>query len=241
MKRTERHHLKENELAHLATAAGQAIEARRNQVVWGVALVVVAAVAVLGTLVWRERQQSQAQAALAEAMTIADAQVSPAPAPGSRTAGLRFDTVEARATAALPKFQAAADRFPSSETGVFARYKQAATLMLLGKPADAAKAYQQVIDAAPDALYGQMARLGLAQAQVRSGQADQAITAFKTLADLKDGPLPVDGILMELGRAYIEAGKASEAQQTFNRVVQEFPGSSFAADARRALDTLKKS
>lgn len=241
MKRAERHHLKDNELAHLATAAGHAIEARKNQLVWGVALVVVAAVAVLGTLVWRERQQGQAQAMLADAMTVADAQVGPAPAPGSRGVGLRFDTVEARADAALPKFQATAERFPASDAGIFARYKQATTLMLLGKPADAAKAYQQVIDRTPDSLYGQMAKLGLAQAQARSGQVDQAIASFKALAERKEGAVPVEGILMELGRTYLDAGKPQEAQQTFNRVVQEFPESSFAADARRSLDTLKKS
>ena len=61
MNRGERHHLKDNELAHLAASAGHAIEARKNQLVWGVALIVVAAVAVLGTLFWRDRQQSQAQ------------------------------------------------------------------------------------------------------------------------------------------------------------------------------------
>ena len=241
MKRAERHHLKDNELAHLATAAGHAIESRKNQIVWGVALVVLAAVAVLGTLVWRERQQSQAQSMLADAMIAADAQVGPAPAPGSRGVGLRFDTVEARADAALPKFQAAADRFPGSESGIFARYKQATTLMLLGKPADAAKAYQMVVDRAPDSLYGQMAKLGLAQAQARAGQVDQAIATFKTMADRKEGAVPVEGILMELGRVYLDAGKAQEARQTFDRVVQEFPESSFAADARRTLDTLKKS
>jgi TolA-binding protein len=85
-----------------------------------------------------------------------------------------------------------------------------------------------------------MARLGLAEAQVRAGQYDAAITTFKDLAQRKDGPLPVDGILMQLGRTYVEAGKRVEAQQTFNRLVEEFPDSPFSGDARKALDTLKK-
>ena len=91
-----------------------------------------------------------------------------------------------------------------------------------------------------DGFYGQMARLGLAEAQARAGQYDQAINAFKELAQRKDGPLPVDGILMQLGRTYLEAGKRADAQQTFNRLVEEYPESPFTADAKRELDTLKK-
>ena len=97
-------------------------------------------------------------------------------------------------------------------------------------------AYQQVIDRAGSSIYGQMARLGLAEAQTRSGQFDQAINTFKELSLRKDGTLPVDGILMQLGRAYLEAGKRADAQQTFTRLVDEFPESPFSGDARRELD-----
>jgi outer membrane protein assembly factor BamD (BamD/ComL family) len=45
---------------------------------------------------------------------------------------------------------------------------------------------------------------------------------------------------MQLGRTYLDAGKRSEAQQTFNRLVEEFPDSPFSGDARRELDNLKK-
>jgi TolA-binding protein len=113
--------------------------------------------------------------------------------------------------------------------------------MRLGNTTEAAAAYQQVIDGAGDRLYGQMARLGLAEVQAREGQYDSAIDTFKTLAERTDGPLPVDGILMQLGRTYLDAGKSTEAQQTFNRVVEEFPESPFSGDARRELESLKKS
>ena len=112
--------------------------------------------------------------------------------------------------------------------------------MALGSSTEAAALYQQVIDRAGNRIYGQMARLGLTEAKARSGQYDQAINTFKELAQRKDGPLPIDGILMQLGRTYREAGKRADAQQTFNRLVQEFPDSPFSADAKRELDTLKK-
>src|SRR5204862_5320697 len=126
------------------------------------------------------------------------------------------------------------------DAGIFARYQEAATFMALGNAAQAAATYQQVIDRAGDRIYGQMARLGLAEAQARSGQYDQAINTFKELAQRKDGPLPVDGILMQLGLAYRDSGKKADAQQTFNRIVAEYPDSAFSMDAKKELDNLKK-
>jgi outer membrane protein assembly factor BamD (BamD/ComL family) len=45
---------------------------------------------------------------------------------------------------------------------------------------------------------------------------------------------------MQLGRTYLQAGKRADAQQTFNRLVEEFPDSTFAGDARKEIETLKK-
>ncbi len=140
----------------------------------------------------------------------------------------------------MTKLKVAADAYPSADAGIYARYQLAATYMTLGQAPQAAAEYQHVVDAAGTSIYGQMARLGLAEAQARAGQYDQAINAFKDLSLRKDGPLPVDGILMQLGRVYLDAGKRTEAQQTFNRLVEEFPESPFSGDARKALDDLKK-
>ena len=96
------------------------------------------------------------------------------------------------------------------------------------------------MDRGGDGLYGQTARLGLAEAYTRAGQYEQAITAYKELAQRKDGQLPVDGILIQLGRTYRDAGKVADAQQTFNRIVEEFPDSPFNAEAKRELEALKK-
>jgi outer membrane protein assembly factor BamD (BamD/ComL family) len=40
---------------------------------------------------------------------------------------------------------------------------------------------------------------------------------------------------MELGRASLKAGKTAEARAAFKRVVDEFPESTFVADAQQRL------
>jgi len=241
MKRTERHHLKENELQNLARQAREGFETRRRELTGITVAIVVVAVAILGYYAWHEHVEGRAHALLAEAMVVQSARVGAPAAPGTAGAGsLSYLTERERAQAALTKFKAAADTYPSTDAGLYARYQEAATLTELGSAGQAINVYQQVIDRAGDGFYGQMARLGLAQAQALDGKYDQAINGFKELAQHKDGPLPVDGILMQLAKTYLDAGKRADAQQTFTRLVEEYPESPFSTDARKALETLKK-
>jgi TolA-binding protein len=240
MKRVERHHLKENELQTFARQARGAYEERKRETTVIVAVAVVIGAVAIGYFGWRESVQSKAHALLADAVVVMDAPISPPPAPGQPSQGIRFATERERAQSALTKLKATADAYPSTDAGLYARYQEGATWMVLGSPAQAATAYQQVIDRDGSGIYGQMAKLGLAEAQAREGQYDKAIQAYQDLSQRKDGPLPIDGILMQLGRAYLDAGKRTEAQQTFNRLVEEFPDSPFNADAKRELDNLKK-
>jgi TolA-binding protein len=237
MKRTERHHLKQNELHTFAREARERFESKRRETMMIVGAVGVIAVLAVGYFGWRERVQTKASAMLADAMAVKDARIGP---PGTGDQGLRFVNERERSQAALTKFKAAADAYPSTDEGLHARYQEASTWMALGDPAKAAAAYQQVVDKAGNRIYGQMARLGLAETQAVQGQYDTAINTYKEMAQRKDGPLPVDGILMQLGRTYLDAGKQSDAQQTFNRLVEEFPDSPFTADAKRALESMKK-
>jgi len=238
MKRAERHHLKENELQRLAMQARGMYEERQDQAKWVVAAVGVLAVIGLGYFFWTERVQSRAHQLLAQANSVQEARIA---VPGSTDTAGTYPTERARLLAAVDKFKAAADAYPSTDAGLYARSQEAAGQLTLGNAAAAVTGYQEVIKrAGTTSIYGQMAQLGLAEAQARAGQYDQAITAFRDLAQRKEGPLPIDGILMQLGRTYRDAGKRSDAQQTFNRIVQEFPDSPYMQEAKRELDTLNK-
>lgn len=237
MKRAERHHLKENPLQRLAVQARQVYVERGRETTAAVVALVAVAIVGAGYFAWREHGQSRAHALLAEAIAVQDARVT---APGTPAAAGSYSTERARLQAAVAKFKVAADTYPSTDSGIYARYQEAVGQVALGNVAAATSAYQEIIRRAGDGIYGQMARLGLAEAQARGGQYDQAINTFKEMAQRKEGPLPIDGILMQLGRTYRDAGKRADAEQTFNRVVQEFPESPFTAEAKRELDTLNK-
>jgi TolA-binding protein len=240
MKKTQRHHLKENELAIMAASARDTYEQRKGQIIPTAIVIVVIAAAAIGYFAWRNRVEARAHTMLAQAMVVDEARVGPPPATGQPSTGLSFPTEREKHQAALTKFKAVADEYPSTDAGLFARYREATTYMALGVPASAAPLFQQVIDRGGSSFYADMARLGLAEAQAQTGQYDPAINTFKELAQRKDGQVPVDGVLMRLARTYLDAGKRADAEQTFNRIVSEFPESPFSGDARRELDQLKK-
>lgn len=242
MKRTERHRLKENEVALSVARARETLDVYRKPIVAGLVALALVVLGVVALTAWRRGADSDARTLLADAMATADAPVvpttpgpnTPAPSAGS------FQTERARLEATLQKFTAAADAHPSSEPGIAARYHAAAILATLGRHKEAEQRYREVVDRAGSGLYGRMARLGLANTQAAAGQYDQAITAYRDLAAQKDTDLPVDAVLMQLARTYLQAGKTNDAQQTFRRIGDEFPQSPYASLAAKELAQLKQ-
>src|SRR3954468_4520081 len=82
MKRKERQHLRENELAHSINAAREFVDARRGQLVGLVILVVVIVGGILGITMWRQQSSAKAEQALADAMVTMNARVIPPSAEG---------------------------------------------------------------------------------------------------------------------------------------------------------------
>lgn len=243
MKSTERHRLKENELVSSVTRAREAIETYQKPIVAAIVAAVVLFGGIAGVLAWRNSRDKAARALLGEALAVDRAPVAPAPTPGQTTppppapAG-SYPNERAKREAALQKFLAAADAYPTTQPGLAARYHAASTLVALGRPAEAIAQYDRVVEKGGTSLYAEMARLGKADAQTVGGEYDKAIATYQELIGRKDSQLPVEGILMQLGRAYLLSGKTTEAKQAFKRVMDEFPQSPYATAAKREFDLL---
>ena len=155
MKRKERHHLKENELAHSIESARDFLETRQRQIAGVVVGVVVVALGIIGFVVYRQQTQSRGSELLAQAMVALNARVVPTgttgeenlPAGATLGATGTFSTEEAKLNAALPKLKAAADAYPDSASGITARYHMAGALAALGRHQEAIQAFEEVASA----------------------------------------------------------------------------------------------
>src|SRR5687767_12641345 len=248
MKRIERKHLKENDLAHTLESVRDYIEPRTSSLTKVALIGLLAVAAVVGITLWRQQQDTRGDRALAEAMVALNAQVVPAgvageegvPAAAQLGAQGTFATEEAKLNAALPKLKTAADQYPDTDAGIQARYHMAGALAALGRHDEAIKAFEEVTDRAGDeSLYGRMARLGKADAQAKAGQLDAAIASWKEMAAEEADELPADAILMDLARAYVQKGDTAEARKTFTEIVDKHPQSPYTAEARAELANLK--
>ncbi len=247
MKTSERRHLKDNDLALALGTLQEWYEKNQGMVLGTVGAIVLVAVGVFGYSAWQGSVDTKARAMLAEAMVIEESRVMPPGPPAGTTtdptaiagqAPGTYPTEEAKLEAALPRFLAAADAYPTNVAGLTARYHAAGTLVGLGRFDEAITQYERVA-ASGGTVVARMATLGKAEAQLRARQFDPAIATLKDLAAKADSGLPADGVLMELARAYRLAGKTEDAKKTLTEVVEKHADSPFAADAKAELDKVK--
>lgn len=239
MNKAERDYLKHNEAADAVVAATSFASQHGRTLGLAVVAVLLLVGAVFGYRAFAARTEERAQGELAKAVEILNAPVTPLGVGTTASAG-SYATEAARAEAALKQLRSTADQFGRTDAGLRARYYAASLLAESNKPQEAAAAYEQVRDAAgASTLLGRMASLGLASMQVRQKQFDPAIKTLQELSQRRDGPLPVDAVLVQLADAYQQAGRAAEASQTLQRVIDEFPQSPYAADARQRVQALQ--
>ena len=252
MKRSERHHLKENALAARLLRLQELLESRPRVVMVVALLAVSLFIAAASYFSYQQSLDARGTDLLADALNTAAATVvlpPPPPDPDDPTSTPpaeafqpgSYTSESRRAEAALTKFLAAADAYPDSPAGLTARYHAATTLGGLGRRDEAEAQYQQVVALAGDHIYGTMARLGLAETQMYSGRHEAAIELFEAEVSRGNPRVPVDGVLMQLGRAYLLANRAAEAQERFTRIVDEFPDSVYGPAAQEELDKLEPS
>jgi TolA-binding protein len=246
MKSQERHKLKENAFATRVLHARDAVESRRKDIVFGLVVVIVLLGSVGAYAAWRQSRTSNATSMLANALAVYQAPVVPlsAPTPGSPAPVQQpgtYLTEKAKLEAALPKFIEAADRYPSTDAGIAARFHAAGILATLGRFPEAEQRYQEVVSRAGNSLYARTARLGVADSQVAQKKYDSAIGIYTDMSRDTNSQLPVDGLLMQLGRACASAGRKEEAARAFTRITEEFPQSMYADDAKKELEQVRKS
>ncbi|MCY4076636.1 MAG: tetratricopeptide repeat protein [Acidobacteria bacterium] len=255
MRREERHHLKDNALAAWLLRVRTTLGRNRRALIAAGWIAAAALVATGSGYGWQQWRVARASELLAAAMTVVDAAVVPppeAPAPVEDEEGEgtppappepfvqppgSYPSVAIKLEEAVPRLLAAADAYPNLTQGIAARYQAASALSVLGRSTEANAQYRQVADLAGDQVYGQMARLGLAETHLMDGAYADAIAILEAESGA-ESDLPQDAVLMRLGRAYGLAGQPSDARAAFARIVDEFPASPYAPEARRTIEEL---
>ena len=235
MKRSERHHLKQDELVDwLERTTDWVFDNQKNIV--NVALVVAGAALLLGGLyVYRARQAESAKVVLGNALDEYHGTVGAATSP---EVGLpSFATADEKYRTALASFEAVAAEYGSYDEGRQARYYAGICYANLGDYEAARDALGEVRAGKRDLLYYLSSR-ALASVRAELGDDTGAAEIYGALIDDADNPLPKDQLLFELARSEERAGNDDQALQVYERMLAEHPDSQLRGDAITRKDAL---
>lgn len=236
MKRTERHHLKQDELVSGLGEATHWLQEHRNNIVNALLVALGAALLLGGIYVYRTRKSEEARALLTEALKQYHGEVG-ADASGSST-GPRFATSEEKYRTALASLEKAANDFGSYDAGRQARYYVGLCQAALEDFEGAERSLQQLRSGKRDLLY-YLASKALASVSTERGNHTAAAEIYRPLVEDVDNPLPKDYLLFELAKAEERAGNVEQARQYYDRMLAEHPASQLRGDAMNRKEILE--
>ena len=228
MKRTERHHLKQDELVHGLEQASDWFQRHRTNVVNALLVSLGAALLLGGIYVYRTRKAEEARAHLTEALKQYHGEVGSGV--GDASTGPRFASADERYRTALEALEKVASEFASYDAGRQARYYAGLCQAGLKDFEAAERSLQELRSRDHDLLY-YLASKALASVATERGNHGAAAEIYRPLVDDAANPLPKDYLLFELAKAEERAGNLELARQYYDRMLAEHPESQLRGDA----------
>jgi predicted negative regulator of RcsB-dependent stress response len=201
------------------------------------------AIALLAALwfMYRNNQADEANVALAHAIKIYQAPIDPAaPKPDDPT-NPTFADEAARRAKAKGLFEKLHDDFGSTPAGDIASVYLGQIALAEGQPDRARELWNGFVEEHGDHLLAHETRINLFRLDRNTGKAEEVAKTLTAMLDEAEPPLPQDVILGELAATQEQLGKKQEAIQTYQRIVDEFPQSPYARDARQRIGELDPS
>ena len=195
----------------------------------------------LGAIAWgswsiyHDRQTAAATVALDAAMKVYNGRIGGAPDPADPT-DIPYADEAARASDALNKFTAVANKYPRTLPGKQALYYSALCLEDLGRHNQALEDLKKLASGSDRELQS-MAQYQTAVIDARTGKPDDAVKIFRELADKRTVFVPRPVALLELGNV-LRQTNAKEAASVYQMIKKEFPDSAISEQADRGLDTI---
>jgi tetratricopeptide (TPR) repeat protein len=144
-----------------------------------------------------------------------------------------FDSQQAKWEAIYKEADSAVAKNPSAGAVYSAKLAKAAAAMRLEKWDESITIYQDMINTSPSAPMRSIAQLGLAQAFSGKKELDKAIDAYEALAKLDKQYEPL--ATYQKARHQELAGQNDKAKETYHKLLEAHPDTTFKADVERRL------
>ncbi len=235
MKKELKQQIKRDELVSGLDLAWKWLQANRGTARKVVLAVFGLSVLAIGAFAFQSQRKHAASFALAEALALYETPLASEVAAGSAAAGsASFPSAAEKYKKAAAAFDGVDRAFPTLTAGLRARYFGALCRIELGDYETASKTLQVIAERRDaEALEPSLARLALADIGRRTGAVDKALETYRALVDDHSSVLPRDHALMTLAVTLEDASRRVDAYASYQRLVEQFPNSVYAAEARR--------
>lgn len=223
----------------MARALGFVQEYRRALILT-VVLMVVAVLAGVGWFIYLETTEGDAQRLLADAVEAYGAPIEGSgeeeaaadPGAAGEDGELSFPTREARRERAAGLFRRVIDEYGASDAADVARAYLGEIAAAGGDAEQAEAIWRDFLDDEPDHALAAEVRLNLYALMRGAGQGEEVAAELREMIERERRPLPQDVALYELALTLDELGREEDAAIYYQRLVDEFSDSPYAAAAR---------
>lgn len=231
-----RHALKHDRFVDSTNSALDWVQENRSLVIrYSVVAVVVIAIIVAAAVTYSARQQ-HAQAALNKALNVYTAPLTQPGEPADLQQG-SYPTAAARAKAAHPLFEKAADNYGWLYAGQDARYFAGLTDLQMNDNTAAEKELKQAADVR-DKNVAALAKMALASLYIQTNRGSQAVELYKDLAQHPAATVPASSAQLALAQ-YYESTDPDQAKQILAKVQDQNKDNFAGQIAQRELAKLQ--
>ncbi len=181
------------------------------------------------------RREVRAGEELAEAVKVLQAAIDPETADPADPEERTFPDEAAREARAMELFDRVQREFSSTDAAAIASVYRARLVARRGDHEEARALWEEFVDRQGDHMLASEVRLNLMTLARQQGRGEELAAEIRSMLDSGRPPLPPDVLLFELGQTLESLGDAG-AGAVYGRLVDEFPDSPYAPEARRRTD-----
>jgi tetratricopeptide (TPR) repeat protein len=227
--------LKRNEIGEALEAGVDFLETHVRTILIGAGAIVVLAIAVWGVVHWQRSRDARANDLLGAALRVATAPVEPTGARPEDSVRPSFPTAAARDARARELFEALVDEHGKRAAGAAARLWLADAALAAGDRSGARRHWEESLRLGKRSAFALAAQRNLWAIDRSEGRGESAQAEIAAALDRRERRFPPDFLLRELAETQAALGRTSDARASWRRLVDEYPTSPFAAQARQEL------
>ena len=233
-----RKEMKRDEVRESMDSAFHYLQTHTRQLAIGLLVVVVAALLIAGLYSWRKSRSAAANDLLARAITAMNAGIDvEAPSPDDPENPTYADAT-ARDAAAQVLLEEVREKHGSTKPGKIAGVYLGRIAARNGDYAAARDKWEAFLATSPKDMLATEVQLNLFELDRIEGRGDEVVQRLREMIAGTQGSLPIDAGLNQLAHTLESLDRSNEARDVYQRLVDEYSSSPYAARARQQIQTL---